>query len=304
MNTYSKKILPARELREYSSLLEGALDLHVHTAPDVFQRAVDDLEFIEVLDEIGYYGYLIKNHFTETASRAHLMSKLRKRTRVLGGIVLNWSVGGLNPNAVDKALSLGAVEVWMPTLDAANHLKVFGEPTLTSVQRIKVFNSSKKKTDGITVLDANGDVKPEVVEILELIAEANAILGTGHLSLTETYKLLEIAKKVGLRKILVTHPEFKATKFSIEDQIKLADLGGIMEHCAVAGYDPKELADHIRRVGINRCIISSDAGQPQKGHPVDVLLKMISDLKDYGFSDSDINRLIKDNPSKLVEYHP
>ncbi|MEM2770535.1 MAG: cytosolic protein, partial [Nitrososphaerota archaeon] len=98
------------------------------------------------------------------------------------------------------------------------------------------------------------------------------------------------------------HPHFKATRFSTEDQQRLAGMGALMEHCAVAGYDPKELAEDIRRVGPGNCIISSDAGQPHKGHPVDVLLKMIAELKEQGISDSDIERMTKRNPSRLVEH--
>ncbi|MDW8041591.1 MAG: DUF6282 family protein [Nitrososphaerota archaeon] len=298
---FTHQLQPERKLDEYASLLEGVVDLHVHTAPDVLQRAVDDLEYVSFLSEVGYVAYLAKNHFVETASRSYILSKFIKKVKVLGGVVLNESVGGLNPSAVDKALSMGAAEVWMPTLDAENHIKTFGAAQLPTTHRVKTINSFKTRSKGITVLDAGGNLKPEVVEILEMIAESDVILGTGHLSLKEVYSVVEVAKKVGVKKILVTHPHFKATRFLTEDQIKLADMGAVMEHCAVAGYDPRELAEDIRRVGVSRCIISSDAGQPHKGHPVDVLLKMIEELKRQGISDSDIERLVIKNPTKLVE---
>jgi len=299
---FSHHLTLSREIKEYAGLLEGVVDLHVHTAPDVLQRAVDDLEYLEALREVGYVAYLSKNHFTETASRAYILSRHSGKVRVLGGIVLNSPVGGLNPSAVDKALAMGAAEVWMPTLDAENHIRTFGSATLPTTSRVRSFRSYKSAGGMIRILDDSGELKPEVLEILELVAESDAILGTGHLSLQEVYKLVEAARKVGVKKILVTHPHFKATRFSTEDQQRLAGMGALMEHCAVAGYDPKELAEDIRRVGPGNCIISSDAGQPHKGHPVDVLLKMIAELKEQGISDSDIERMTKRNPSRLVEH--
>ena len=44
------------------------------------------------------------------------------RTRCFGGIVLNNSVGGLNCNAIDAAIAMGAKIVWMPTVSAKNHM--------------------------------------------------------------------------------------------------------------------------------------------------------------------------------------
>jgi hypothetical protein len=299
---FSHHLTLSREVKEYSGLLEGVVDLHVHTAPDVLQRAVDDLEYLEALNNIGYTAYLSKNHFTETASRAYLLSRFSKGTKVLGGVVLNWPVGGLNPSAVDKALAMGAAEVWMPTLDAENHIKTFGSATLPTTNRVRSFSSYRTHGGVIRILDSSGELKPEVMEILELVAESNAILGTGHLSLEEVYKLVEAAKKVGVKKILVTHPHFKATRFKTEEQQRLVSMGAIMEHCAVAGYSPSELAEDIKKVGPNNCILSSDAGQPHKGHPVDVLLKMILELKEHGISDHDIELMIKRNPAHLVEH--
>jgi len=299
---FSHHLTLSREVKEYSGLLEGVVDLHVHTAPDVLQRAVDDIEYLEDLNSIGYIAYLSKNHFVETASRAYLLNRIGKGTKVLGGIVLNWPVGGLNPSAVDKALALGAAEVWMPTLDAENHIKTFGSAALPTTNRVRSFRSYRTQGGMIRILDGNGELKPEVMEILELVAESNAILGTGHLSFEEVCKLVGVAKKVGVKKILVTHPHFKATRFKTEDQLRLVSMGAIIEHCAVAGYNPSELAEDIRRVGPNNCIISSDAGQPHKGHPVDVLLKMILDLKEHGVSDHDIELMIKRNPVRLVEH--
>ncbi|MCS7143122.1 MAG: DUF6282 family protein [Aigarchaeota archaeon] len=299
--TFSKHLRPSNRVREYAALLEGACDLHVHTGPDVFQRAVDDIELLESLDQLGYSCFLLKNHYFETVSRAYLLNKLGKRARALGSIVMNNSYGGLNPSAAEKALIMGAAEVWMPTFDSENHRRISSLSGGLAVQKVRTLRSYKETGGGITVLNDSGELRPEVMNVLELIAESDAILGTGHLSLREVYRLVEAARKVGVRRILVTHPNSKFTRFSADDQIRLASMGAVMEQCAVTEYDPKGLADDIRRVGVGNCIISSDSGIPSKGHPVDVLIDLIIGLKDNGISDSDIERLIKRNPAKLVE---
>ncbi len=58
------------------------------------------------------------------------------RNPVYGGIVLNLNVGGINPAAVDVALKMGAVEVWMPPIHSLAHYQATGlmEDMVTRVQ--------------------------------------------------------------------------------------------------------------------------------------------------------------------------
>jgi len=64
---------------------------------------------------------LIKSHQNSTVERAWLVSQCVPGIRVYGGLVLNETVGGLNPAAVRLALDLGARQIWMPTRSARNH---------------------------------------------------------------------------------------------------------------------------------------------------------------------------------------
>src|SRR5687767_7121390 len=99
-------------------LLRGAIDTHVHSFPDVVARKLDDLALVEQARAAGMRGILLKSHVFSTAERAWLLRKLYPDFLTFGGITLNHSVGGLNPKAVEAALKLGAVQVWMPTLSA------------------------------------------------------------------------------------------------------------------------------------------------------------------------------------------
>jgi hypothetical protein len=69
-------------------LLEGAIDIHIHSAPDVYPRILNDIDLALQAKEMGMRAILIKNHFTETAARAQLASDATDFP-VFGGIALN-----------------------------------------------------------------------------------------------------------------------------------------------------------------------------------------------------------------------
>src|SRR6266508_3906304 len=102
---------------DYSEIdLTGTIDLHIHSAPDVGPRKMDDLEVARQAAQRGMRAILLKSHWTLTADRAYLVEKVVSGIRVFGGLALNQSVGGFNPAAVEVALKMGAAQIWMPTL--------------------------------------------------------------------------------------------------------------------------------------------------------------------------------------------
>ena len=80
--------------------LTGVIDMHVHAGPDSRPRAMNDWEAVQMAEAAGLRGVLLKNHFTMTADRAELAAQLVENLVVFGGIALNRSVGGINPEAV------------------------------------------------------------------------------------------------------------------------------------------------------------------------------------------------------------
>jgi len=80
--------------------LKGAIDLHVHTVPDSGPRSVDALELARIAKRYGMRALLFKNHHTQTASLAYLVSQAVPGIEAYGGIALNNTVGGINPNSV------------------------------------------------------------------------------------------------------------------------------------------------------------------------------------------------------------
>lgn len=270
--------------------LEGVIDLHVHGAPDVRPRCANEFELAWEAAGQGMRAILLKNHHFETASRAALVSEVVPGIEVCGAICLNEWVGGLNPAAAEAALQLGAKEVWMPTLSAANHCQHFGLSGL-----------------GISILDADDQVRGEVRAVLRLIAEADAILGTGHLSLPEVKALVRLALDMGLGKILVTHPEWPATHISLEQQRELYEPERVFfERCLNAAAPPERLVpferivEGIQELGAECTVISTDFGQVEHPRPVEGMTEYLRLLAKHGVSQEDIDLMARRNPARLL----
>ena len=271
--------------------LEGAVDLHVHSAPDVDRRRFDDLELARAAKEAGVGAVLIKSHQNSTVERAWLVSQCVPGIRVYGGLVLNETVGGLNPAAVRLALELGARQIWMPTRSARNHRLYHGQP------------------GGITILDDEGKLLPAVQEILQAMAQSECILGTGHLSPQETAVLIAAASNLGVKKILVTHPEWGPTYHSYDAQKELAQRGDVFfERCFVStthlcGSVPFETIERaIIETGVERTILSTDLGQPETPPPAEGLRLYAERLRSTGFSVDQIRTMMQANPERLLAH--
>jgi len=272
------------------AFLEGAVDLHVHSSPDVDARRFDDIDLAREAARARMSALLIKSHQNSTVERATLVSKIVPEIQVFGGLVLNDTVGGLNPAAVRLAVRMGAKEIWMPTRAARNHRKSLGEGD-----------------DGITIFDNDGRLASSVDLILDLIAEANCILGTGHLSPDESVALICRARQRGVRRILVTHPEWSATFFPLELQRQLAGNGIVsFERCFVStthrcGFTPmKTIAEAIVAVGIETTILSTDLGQPDTPPPVEGMLLYMEQLRGLGLSIDELRQMAVENPLALL----
>ena len=266
--------------------LKGAIDLHLHAGPDVRERKLTCLEAAIQAKEAGMKAILIKSHSTITADIAFLIQPLMKDIFVFGGVALNYPLGGLNPKAVETALKLGAKQIWMPTLSAANQYRYEG------------------KKGGITILTKDGKLKKEMIEIFGLISQRDVILSTGHLSQKEIVVLVKEARKRGTQKILITHPDHLAIDMPLEVQKELAEEGAFFDRCfpteKTSYLNMEGMAKRIREVGVKSSILTSDFGQPENPFPVDGLKSYIEQLIQLGFSEQEIDQMVRVNPEKLL----
>jgi hypothetical protein len=269
--------------------LSGTIDVHVHTAPDLLPRTVDDVGLARAAAAAGMAAVLLKSHHTLTADRAAVAEGVVAGVRVFGGLALNEAVGGLNPAAVEAALAMGAREIWMPTRDAAHG------------------RAQQGQADGISILDPEGALRPVVGEILALIRDAGAILGTGHLSTGEITVLVRRARGMGLRKILITHPECRLSWMEVETQRALAADGVFFERCylnALPGGDAEvsvaEMAAHIRAVGVASTVLSTDLGRAGAPAPVEGMRAYLGALAAEGFTGDELHLMAGENPAYLL----
>jgi membrane dipeptidase len=85
-------------------LLRRAIDMHAHTHPALFRRPLDDAELARNALQYGMRGFVLKDHDSLTTGRAYYVNKMFDGVQAFGGIVLNRSVGGLNPHVVQAAI--------------------------------------------------------------------------------------------------------------------------------------------------------------------------------------------------------
>lgn len=293
---------------EAIDLLKGSYDLHVHTGPDVMKRKLNDFEMAERLSKVGMKGFGIKSHYFCTAERASLINSHQEDVKVFGALSLNNSVGGMNPVAVEMAALDGAKIIWMPTVDSLNedtHFKSGFYKSLPGWAKFKEkLIENKIESAPISVLDNEGNITVATKEVLRVIAKYDLILATGHLSKKEIFPLIDEANAQGVKKFVVTHPDFPSIALTKEEQKQLVEKGAIMEHCYTTPSTNKmewnDLFEKVRYVGVGNCILSTDLGQHHSVYPDEGMLDFITQFLNHGFTGEEIQIMIQSNPEKLI----
>ncbi|HSJ53043.1 MAG TPA: DUF6282 family protein [Anaerolineae bacterium] len=274
--------------------------MHVHSAPDVVPRILDDLELARQAQAAGMRAICIKNHFESTASRATLAGD-ETGFPVYGGIALNHTVGGLNPHAVEFALRMGARVVWLPTLHAARFLQ-----HRDHVRSMQALPGEGKP--GISLLDAGGQLDPAVPAILDLVAAHDAVLATGHVGIDEARAVVREAARRGVRRIVVTHPLASFVGYTAAQAAEMLDLGATwIEHVyndttRIVSHpiSVAALAEGIKAVGAAHCIMSTDSGQALSPVPVQQMAIYIQDMLALGLTEAEVRTMVADNPARAL----
>jgi hypothetical protein len=255
--------------------LDGVLDLHVHAMPDSAPRAIDELEFARQARQAGYRGVMFKSNDFSSHDRAYLIQRELPGFWVFGGLCLNRVFGDkVNAHAVRKAVQTTGNAcrcIWLPTLDAAYQYRFL-----------------RRKEPGIPVLDTSGKVLPEVVRVMEICAEANIILATGHSSPEESLALTRKAKEVGVRKFVVTHANSNFWKLTHDQVRHIVELGSFMEYSYITNLwgpgtafpEYERLSDEAFSAYVSlapeRSFVTTDLGQIGMLHPLDGMRRCIA----------------------------
>ncbi len=297
---------PSERARE---LVQGAYDTHVHIAPDLVPRRITDIQLARRCIEVGLEGFVLKSHYQSTAARAAVVREAVPEIRTLGAIALNRAVGGLNPVAVEIAAREGARTVWFPTVNSENeqHEVLAAEPGANVPVWAKLeleLRDSGVDSRPVAVVGPEGELLPEALEVLEVIARHDMVLATGHLSRDEIFALVDAGARAGVQNNLVTHPDFPSQRLSDEDQRELADRGVLLERCFTTPHTGKtsweRVIDATRAVGSENTVWSTDLGQVFNPPVEDGLALMADRFLEAGFSEDEVLVMAVDNTRRIA----
>ncbi len=268
----------------HAQSLNGVIDIHVHSDPDSTPRSIDAIDLAKLAKSRGMRGLVLKNHYESTAALAYVVRKEVPGIEIFGGIDLNLTVGGINPAAVERMTMMkggyGRV-VWMPTFDAENQVR-----------------DSKENRPFVPVAK-NGELLPEVKQVIAIAARHNLMLETGHSSPQECLMIVREARKQGVQHVVVTHATTPPVRMSIAQMKEAAQLGAYIE-LVYGRMNAAEWAQAIREVGAEHVILSTDLGQPNNPLHPDGMLAYFAELKKQGITEAQIDRMAKTNPAKAL----
>ena len=294
------------------ALVRGGFDTHIHIAPDVVPRKIDDISFAQRCSELGVAGFVLKSHYGSTAERAAVVRAAVPGIQALGAITLNRAVGGINPLAVEIAAREGARTVWLPTVDAVNEASEREAPPGAKVP-VWVKLQLELREQGleiapVPVLDDDGAVLPALRAVLAMIARHGMVLATGHLGRDEIFAVVDAAVHEGIETVVVTHPEFPSQNLSIEDQGALAARGALLERCFTTPHTGKiaweQWIENIRATGPEHSVLSTDLGQVFNPPVEDGMALMVDRLLSAGFDEEEIHVMAVVNTRRVAGAEP
>lgn len=285
------------------SLLEGAYDVHLHAAPCIQARRRTIYQTAQDFKQAGMAGFVVKDHNFPTSQLSGLMAEVEPAVKVIGGITLNNSVGGMNPKAVEASFRLGGKVVWMPSLESEWMLCRIQQPDFRSAKNYRGLGVGGG-FQGYSVFHPGTEkLTDEAKEILRLCKEYNGVFETSHCSKRETYALLRQAKDIGVKHFVVTHANTDLIPYTAQEQRELAEMGAVIQLCMATymskpdepGLDIRELAAFVRDVGVEHLVLCTDFGLNIWPPAVEGMRMMAAALLSMEISEEEIRRMVRDN---------
>jgi hypothetical protein len=329
-------ILPeGRSLELSKELLTGAIDIHVHAGPHIFSspRRVDPVEAAIQARDAGMQAIVFMDVFEMSNGTSWIVNRVVPDFQTYGGLIMNTVYGGMNPRAVKTAIHYGDGAKYVSFGAHSTYYQAAREGRMVDGKFVPLSELYPKfeqeeltRAIRIPVDEAPG---PELDEILQLIADnPHMFLNTGHVSVAEGIRLVDLAQEYGIGKVLVASA---VTKEATLDQLQyMASTGAFIEF-TLAAYThttpiPKthyyvereyasidegmetepqggvrRVADQIQALGAQHCIIGTDFGVYTLPEPVEGLREFIACLLDLGIPVKDIQQLVKTNPERLLD---
>jgi hypothetical protein len=272
-------------------LLKGAIDLHFHMDPWTpgAQNGQAGIAEVRVAREHGLRGLVIKDHNQPTALLAYHLRQEVPGIELYGGFVLNRPNGGINPAGVEFMATKIKGEpgriVWMPAGD--------GE---------KEVRESKNPNGPFVAVSRNGELLPEVKDVIAIIAKHGLVLASGHIAPVEALMVFREAKRQGVQNMIATHAFDLAGKMTVEQMQEAAKLGAFIE------FDYRNTleggrVEAIRKVGPQFSFLSefwTKVTAPKEYGGLDGVGAFAASMRARGFTDRELDLMFKENPAKAL----
>jgi len=272
-------------------LLKGAVDLHFHMDPWI-PGAVNGqagIAEVRVARSRGLRGLVIKDHNEPTAPLAYHLRQDIPGLELYGGFVMNLPNGGINPAGVEFMATRIKGEpgriVWMPAGDTAKEVR-----------------ASKNPNGPYVAVSRDGDLLPEVKEVISIVAKHGLVIASGHIVPEEALMVFREAKRQGVQHMIATHAFDLAGKMTIEQMQEAAKLGAFIEFDFRNTLEGGRM-DAIRKVGPQFCFLSefwTKAGPPREYAGLDGVGAFADAMRAHGFTDRELDLLFKENPAKAL----
>lgn len=324
-----------RSFEKSAKLLEGAIDIHIHPGPHLVSspRRLNPFEVATNARDAGMQAVVFMDVFEMSNGTAWLVNQEVPDFMTYGGIILNTIYGGINPRAVKTAICYGDGAKFVSfgthsTYYQASHEGRIVDGNFQPLSKLYP-KFEREELDRAIRIPRVEDPDEDLQEILDLIGNnPQVFMNTGHISVEEAIRLVELAPKFGINNVLVAST---VTNLATNEELGyMAEKGALIEftygaytHTTVIPkthyYVEKEYSviddrpdtgckptlrsafEQINILGPENCIISTDAGVYTLPEPVEALREFITCLVDLGISESEISMMVKTNPERLLK---
>jgi hypothetical protein len=226
------------------------------------------------------------------------------------GYVCGRQTAPVSAKTVREAIQRGVKAIWLPVFNHAITLSTVG----TYRRAIEGGNADgwhgplpwdKAVALGHYNLDADGELKKEVKEIVRICSDRDVALFFGHATHKEIYQLAEEVAKVGLKRAVIDHPFSPFLNVSPEMMKELSPVGILFnftfdELSPLLGVDPQIMYNTIRSVGPEHFTLSSDAGEPLFPDSVEAMRLIRGYMEAFGLTQDELYTVCTRNPARVV----
>jgi len=292
------------------NLLVGAVDCHVHACPHINARSVDVFQAVRAAAAAGMRSIGLMDNFVNSSGLAALARRELGDLGidVFGGLIMEPPAGGVSVEAARAALGYGYSQA-----DGARFISL---PTHHTRNIARQEGRNEAYVETCLEIPEKGELPDPLNEILDLIAAHDVVLNTGHISGPEACRLVEIARKRGVSRILVPSSHFDPgevrhmtaagafAEFSFFFMSHATQLGLThvdAEKHTVAAVSLPRMAELIRAATPDRTVLSGDCGVFVLPPPVEGFREFLLMIESAGFDHTSLHQMAATNPAHLFK---